>query len=173
MSVILIEGCDNSGKTMLANKLACKMGYIVVHLSEPDGPDLDQIKPWTLDILKRIENGENIIMDRITLVSERIYGPLLRGDSVFTHLEWVNLWERFIDLRPKIIYCRPPKEVILGSITKRKQKKGVISNCKKLIDEYDFFFYNLFYHDFKKQVFIYDYTKQNEEEKLMGWMKYS
>lgn len=165
MAVILVEGCDNTGKTTLVNKLAHKTGYTVVHSK---GPDKDQIKPWLNHILEKAENGENLIMDRVSLVSEQVYGPILRGDSVFGPSEWLGLWGRFMELQPKIVYCRPPREVILGTITEREQMGGVAENCRKLIDAYDNFFNYLL--EVRLATFlVYDYTRHDEEE-LIDWV---
>lgn len=166
MAVILIEGMDNSGKTTLVSKLASITGYTVVHSS---GPDKDQVKSWLNWIFLRAEGGEDIIMDRCSLISEQVYGPELRGGSVFQDTEWLGLWGRLMELNPKIVYCRPSRETICGTINNREQMEGVADHCLRLVEGYDSFFSYLTESDLAK-FWVYDYTKPNEEKALMDWL---
>jgi thymidylate kinase len=68
--VIVLEGCDGTGKTTLAEALAARHGYVVIHSGRtPDGTDLAERYRRILAIPGRLA------LDR-SFISELVYGPL-------------------------------------------------------------------------------------------------
>jgi len=80
---VVIDGCDGTGKTTLAGRLAAR-GFTVVHFGPtPSGVDLaDRYR----NVLA--QNGR-LALDRC-FVSELVYGPLFRGRS---RISWATVLE--------------------------------------------------------------------------------
>jgi thymidylate kinase len=76
--VIVLEGCDGTGKTTLAATLAERHGYVVVHSGRiPDADGLAEQYRVVLDMPGKIA------LDR-SFISELVYGPLRDGRSRLT-----------------------------------------------------------------------------------------
>jgi len=73
--ILVIEGVDGSGKTMLAEQLAEQTGYKLIHRSKPETEEekRNMLKMY-IDILTA---GENVIFDRCWY-SEMVYGRVMR-----------------------------------------------------------------------------------------------
>ncbi|MEU1820272.1 hypothetical protein ABZ543_34610 [Streptomyces roseifaciens] len=82
---LVLDGCDGVGKTTMANDLAARHGFTVVHsLRTPDHQDLT-------DRYRTLLTQPGLLaLDRCFL-SELVYGPLLRGTSRLS-------WAQVIDL---------------------------------------------------------------------------
>jgi len=86
--VIVLEGCDGTGKTTLAAALALQHGYQVIHSGRtPDGTDLADRYQALLTIPGKI------ILDR-SFISELVYGPLDHGRSRLTIPDAADLARR-------------------------------------------------------------------------------
>lgn len=76
--VVVLEGCDGTGKTTLATTLATQHGYAVVHSGRT---------PDDVDLLARYRSilaiPGKIALDR-SFISELVYGPLQHGRSRLT-----------------------------------------------------------------------------------------
>jgi thymidylate kinase len=76
--IVVLEGCDGTGKTTLATTLAARHGYVVIHSGRtPDDVDLIARYRSVLAIPGKIA------LDR-SFISELVYGPLLHGRSRLT-----------------------------------------------------------------------------------------
>ena len=106
--MFIVEGPDGSGKTTLANKIAKGFNAKIFHAGGP--PESRE------DILERIEfqfKQFGSILDRASLITEHVYGPVLRGRSVLEPDEYKRLIQRYVDRGWVLIYCRPSIEVLL------------------------------------------------------------
>jgi thymidylate kinase len=73
--VIVLEGCDGTGKTTVAAELAERHGYAVIHSGRiPDEEGLAEQYRAALD------RPGKIVLDR-SFISELVYGPLREGRS--------------------------------------------------------------------------------------------
>jgi thymidylate kinase len=74
----VLEGCDGTGKTTLADALAARHGHTVVHSGRtPDGEDLAR------RYREILATPGKIVLDRC-FISELVYGPLYHGLSRIT-----------------------------------------------------------------------------------------
>lgn len=97
---IVLEGPDGAGKSTLAAFLAERLRYRI-HASEgPIRDTQDLIARYTTFLLKR-----RTIFDRLALISEPIYGPMMKRRSP-TERD-LNVIREFYEQRPLIVYCRP------------------------------------------------------------------
>jgi len=138
---VIVEGPDNSGKSTLTEELANALGTTVIHSG---GPVLDQHEA---DIREKVlyERPSNTLYDRIPLISEMIYGPIIRGVHFYT----ADSFKRFcLEKRPVVIYCRPPDKYLLDWSTHREGKfdtkhhtKSIKSNEGEIVEAYDQLFF--------------------------------
>lgn len=76
--VIVVEGCDGTGKSTLATLLSSQYGYSVVRTGRlGDGTDLAERYRTALD------QPGNLVLDR-SFITELVYGPLRNGVSRLT-----------------------------------------------------------------------------------------
>lgn len=152
--MIIIEGCDNTGKTTLGHRLVDDIHGVYVTNKQPRKREL--MIPYMKEMFL-LSAKMPLILDRWPAISEPIYGPILRGESaleedavvVANHiLTWTN---------PLVIYCRPPLDKVLGSIDERDQLPGVVENAEKIYHQYDEAMWR-FSQDYRP-VLIYDYTR--------------
>lgn len=134
MSIILVEGCDGSGKTTLierARENQVSRYFIRVQASryQPDLKTAFKLLNW----LKHGPSEINIILDRLHFISDRVYGPVLRNEDIFKDLP-LNFGLQTV---AAIVYCRPTRENIHKNARKNGQMEGVIKNLDTLIDRYD------------------------------------
>lgn len=83
--ILVVEGCDGTGKSTLADSLAHEHGFSVIH--SPRTPDHVDLAARYREILGR---PGPIVLDR-AFVSEFVYGPLYRGRVRMS-------WEEAFDL---------------------------------------------------------------------------
>lgn len=136
--MIVVEGMDNTGKTTLVSQLREKYLFPVLVSSRYYETE-NRTEKWVRWIYKMMElsRDEHIIFDRFPLISEHVYGPILRGKNVLAeHPAWPDLLGKFGGLEPLIIYCRPPMEHVLNW-RERPQMGGVKEQSEKLLKAYD------------------------------------
>lgn len=144
MSLIVVEGVDASGKsTLLENaRLDIKKRYFVIarHSQRPyvlsDALHFMRATKYASDLC-----ALDLICDRHPLISEPIYGPLLRGGHLFeSHGEYCEPEARagyFADNVERIIYCRPPDHIIEENLGRLPQLAGIKEKIWELLDAYD------------------------------------
>ncbi len=152
--MIIVEGFDGSGKTTAALKLSEWMAFKYLHAgSKPDDvtASLDRC---------HARMGMPVVQDRITHISEAVYGLLTRRENAKLALE------RLSDLMAAklLVYCRPSITTILKNVYEHKMKAHDIPedvdafklNAELLIQEYDA---TIDYARRYVSVVVYDYTK--------------
>lgn len=128
MSLVILEGPDNAGKTTLATELAEVNGGEYIHFTEKT--------PYE-EFLEVVANPFNlnrkIFLDRCWL-SEWVYGPVLRGKNRFTLKQRHNLLMFTYPHRPLMIYCHKPKlEDFNDRLVKLEQMKEICAGYDKLM----------------------------------------
>lgn len=117
--MIIVEGPDGAGKTTLIGQLQERYGLEVAPRVVTKGAEaMTDLKVW---VEQNLAGGfQYRIFDRHRLISEYIYGPLLRKKQQpgFTDLtwSWMQLDKLYRDVQPFIIYCLPPLEVVAENI---------------------------------------------------------
>lgn len=161
---------DNTGKTTLIQNLirdSKGRGYLkaVVSLG-PQRNEYEQ-RDWARHQLFKA-NGPTIY-DRFLPICDIVYGEVLRGGSLWD-INSDYLKELKSLRNPLIIYCRPPKSIILGFEDGREQMDGVEENGEALVDKYDQVMsdlklkgFNVVKYDYTQN---YDYIKYLVEKKL-------
>lgn len=135
MPLIALEGVDGSGKTTLLETLR-QSGIPFWSLSRTSKPkslgEFDELLEW----INQYPVGRLLVIDRHPLISESVYGPILRGKSLINLIppKIINDSYRRIS---GVVYCRPPDSVIQGNVQVKPQMEGVREKLWGLIDRYD------------------------------------
>lgn len=154
--MIIVEGMDNTGKSTLAKLLSDTFQLPVVDRQgrpETDDEMMQQIMSFLL-------LDPPAILDRHPLISERVYGLILkdRRDIFQPPLTFSFYLERLLRDDPLIIYCRPLVSSILNF--DKDQMRGVKERAEALVEFYDAFMDQL--KDMCFNIYTYDYHGSNE-----------
>ena len=103
--MIIVEGMDNSGKTQLSEYIAEK--FNIPLLKRPK--DKSELVEEAFMLLSL---NPNAVLDRCAIISEMMYGPILRGGTVFDlggpH-RWIFYMDKLVRCKPLVFYCRPER----------------------------------------------------------------
>lgn len=158
--MIIVEGYDGSGKTTAAEKLAERFSLTLFHAGGPPNTTLD-----VMSCMARAQArmAQKVVQDRVTHVSESVYGMLCRPRHCALALS------RIPDLRfaRVLLYCRPPDEQILENLVDHRMKGHddpdhvafVKAKARDLIRVYDTVIEMARQH---VCVLVYDYTKVDD-----------
>ena len=132
--MIVVEGMDNSGKSTLAKHLAEKFRLKYLHSPSEYRNDPNLMVDWAL---KQLSDQKLAVYDRFSPISDRVYGPVLRGGTPYNDTAAGKSVVKLLRKVPHlIIYCRPERERILN-FGSRGQMDGVIPQAVKLLEAYD------------------------------------
>ncbi len=132
--MVIIEGCDNCGKTKLVQHLATELHCEVVRSPGPSSKEA--LASWILAMFQ-LQHIQAVIFDRFPVISEEIYGKVLRGYSELDFYGERTFRTILKRMNPLIIYCRPPMYKILDFGT-RPQMEGVKDHILELVGKYDY-----------------------------------
>ena len=142
---LIFEGPDNAGKTSLALRLREYAGAngLTVEYFHPGGPPKDFAAEVDCMVQQRNLLGSstyrNLIMDRITAISQQVYNPNPDLDPT----RGIYL-KNVLDVQPILIYCRPSTDRLLrtqdltwrdGETEEHKQK--IIEGQHTFVQRYD------------------------------------
>lgn len=116
--MLVVEGPDGAGKTTLVRRLSEYLNWDIA----PKVVDHNTISH--VDMVQWVEFNvatglKPIIFDRHRLLSEPIYGPLIRRKTEpgFDNLTWLRVMNhRFRSLEPMVIFCLPPFETVAKNV---------------------------------------------------------
>lgn len=164
--MIVVEGMDNTGKTTLINYL--KLRIKELKILDSGGPVLEgQELERLTQLMIWLPYSKYVLIDRISLISEEVYGPILRsGNALAKIYDYDCLMDWFKSFNPFIIYCRPPENNIFSTFTSRDQMKGVFERREQLLSRYDLVMAELMRSGFN--IYKYDYTEREAKEQAYG-----
>lgn len=132
--LIILEGADGSGKTSLANRIRKDIDEYVLFLRSNGPPyhvgQLADVMGWLDSIPRKIP----VVQDRNPVISESVYGPILRnkclhGLTLVQMARWLS--------KARIIYCRPSYSALAAGMREEVQMDGVAINHKEIVKAYD------------------------------------
>ncbi len=132
--MVIVEGCDNCGKTKLIQHLATELHCEVI--KSPGPQPKEALASWMM-VMFQLQHIQAVIFDRFPVISEEIYGKVLRGYSeldFYGERTFITILKR---MSPLIIHCRPPMYKILDLGT-RPQMEGVSEHILELVAKYDY-----------------------------------
>lgn len=167
--MIIIEGSDASGKSTLVHKIAQEIEGLNILSSE--GPPEDRasaLQSWHSRFTQH--QGTKTILDRAAPISERIYGPILRGVNLFREVWPIS---DLVANSVPIIYCRPPSYVLLDprmhvarAVENPEHIKQVGINQAEIMAAYDQVMAGVPHIE-------YDWTQSSERywQVMVAWLK--
>lgn len=169
--MIVVEGPDGAGKTTLIKQLVEELGLPVAPRVVSKGAEaMTDLRTWVDQNLD--EGFQPRIFDRHRLISETIYGPILRHhqEPGFDQLKWIGpRMRRFYDLEPIIIYCLPPLEEVMKNISDDPDNVVVVDHIEAIYSAY--VARAALDHTFAPGIVkVWDYTSSLKIEGLPSWM---
>lgn len=155
MSTVIIEGPDGAGKTKLLHQLLNRHREYQIApraCSSLGGPSLGDGMIAYLDLYGCLDGH---IYDRHPSISGAVYDAVLSRttpDNVGVRLREVFHW---ILKNARVIYCRPPIDVVVKAVHSKPQLAGVPRNIYQIVDTYDSLMVNLIPHE------RYDWTQND------------
>jgi thymidylate kinase len=140
MAVIIIEGCDCSGKTTFANMLAEKTGYEIVKGSSFEIAELGQ--DGMFEHMMNLLDRDNIIIDRF-FYSNLVYGKLFNY-PMMTPEQYDRLVDK-LDSKALVLYLHSPEGVVKYRMENRGDDMVKVEHIKSILNEY----IDVFYGDFR------------------------
>lgn len=140
MSIVIVEGPDGSGKTtLLRNLREQSRNYFWIASSSGRPRTLFQLEQALHWLGQALYLGIPIVCDRFPLLSEEVYGPILRGASLLDRLSTGSKEEyaHLLAQVKRVIYCRPPTRVIVQNLKSNPQLEGVRDKISRIIMQYD------------------------------------
>ena len=149
--MIILEGCDASGKTTLLNHLAERFKLAIVRSRGKPQTDIDIVRynAWASSC------PQPLILDRHPAISDLVYGPIIRG-----HSPAKPQYAQFVANTNFLVFCQPPLEVVKANIHNEVQMEGVAEKLDRLYLGYVALMETL------SPRFIYDYTNRNHLSQL-------
>ncbi len=107
--MIIVEGPDGAGKTTLCQKLHAATDLPVIHSGGPPG-SAGEVQ----ERIRELSLFPRAIRDRCVLISEPIYGGVLRGQSFLREDRAIRLLHSLPF--SVVLYCRPPEAVLFDHL---------------------------------------------------------
>lgn len=132
--MIILTGCDNTGKSSLALQLASDFNLPIIKSYKPTSQeDITRFHHWAK------ASPVTPILDRHMAIDDLVYGNVLRGHSSST-TQIAKLCRKGAFL----VYCYPGYETVKASFNEREQLKGthenltgILHSFKSLMDDLD------------------------------------
>ena len=153
--MIIVEGCDNSGKSTLIQEMAETLKLAIARsYGRPRSlNDILNYQYWLAQC------PQPLIIDRHPAISDLVYGPIIRHHTpaiLQDAQELASLNTTYL------VYCRPPYATMTSSLTTRPQMDGVLTQFSALSKAYDELMDTLQPH------FTYDFTQPHHFEELVN-----
>lgn len=131
-SILIIEGCDASGKSTLAQQIMEKYpNHMYIHNAVTD--DIYALHRNTIDAAVVASKHHTVIIDRLHL-SEQIYGTIYRDGPSYDTCKFDNMLNSIPNV--KKILCIVDKETCLAKHAGRKDKE-MFDDVSKVWDMYN------------------------------------
>ena len=143
--MVIVEGPDGSGKSTLIRHINEHLGDNALPIaprvvSKDTESMIPSLKAWVEDNVSR--GFQATIFDRHRLISEPIYGTVLRShfEPGFDDFQWLYLqnYQLFNRCKPVVIYCLPPYKLVKRNVEldQGNQPKDVREGIRKIYSLY-------------------------------------
>ena len=144
MRHVIVEGCDGSGKSTMVELLLNKRGgERAPKASTSLGGPIDNLAMWVMqqeeEIQLRSADQPRLVYDRHPMISELIYGPIVRGRLAsweFDDSGWVATRNLFIKQHFLVIWCLAPVQRMIANTSDERDAPGVTANIIPLANAY-------------------------------------
>lgn len=152
MKQIIVEGPDGAGKSTLIQTLSRDLDLPVNQnrsCTSTGGP-VKNLNQWIVDDLRSWDTKTTSLYDRHPMVSDHIYGPVLRKE-VQIHLPF-GYYRRFVE-DAIVVLCLPPLGNVTTNLESEDQLAGVWENIATIYSLYE-----AYARQNQDRVLWYDYT---------------
>lgn len=171
---VIVEGPDGSGKTSLIEKLRQNIPHLTHHLkaSTSQGGPIPDLAQWTVTDVQTMASQAPSIYDRHPLISEPIYGSLLRTeqDSKFFNADWISLNLQRASQNSLLLLCMPRFYSIEKNVraSQDNQMGGVVENIETIVH-----LYNMFYElrVWPGVLATYDYEQEQADLRIISLVR--
>lgn len=169
--MLIVEGPDGAGKTTLVNKLETYLGWpLSPRVVSKETEAMVDLKDW---VERNVKKGfQEIIFDRHRLLSEPVYGPVLKNTTDRRELYDVSWYAkqmgRFIQAQPIIIYCLPSIETVMLNLVGDDDNKAVVESIDRIYRGYVSQYAMLSASDYTA-TWLYDYTTDSAHA-VLDWV---
>ena len=136
--MIIVEGPDGAGKTTLLKRLEAHFDLPVApRVVSKEAEAMVNLQHWVEHNLSL--GWQAVLFDRHRLISEPIYGSILRNvfEPGFDDFEWLSaMYMKFYELKPIIIYCLPPYHTVRDNVRQDPDNKVVWQTIRKIYSCY-------------------------------------
>lgn len=158
---IILEGIDKTGKTSLANYLSKKFKLPIIKFSKPKGDPFTEYYEFLLN------HKTPAILDRFYL-GEEVYGPVKRGKSALTRVQFRKIESLVAKLKTFNIYTYTSFAEIKHNFIKEKEEYATLNDIMKLKNQYDVAtYYSKF--DWYNFNYLYDENYEKIDKKIEEW----
>lgn len=169
--MVIVEGPDGAGKTTLIEAMKARYGLEVApRVVTKDAEAMVSLPDWVDENLAK--GLQWLIFDRHRLISEPIYGPILRStpEEGFDSVIQMHLWfEKFYDLAPLIIYCLPPMQTVVNNVMGDDDNWVVQDRIRSIYSAYASRAAMDWYH-MPGSVIVWDYTTDGREDDPLAYL---
>ena len=161
--MVILDGPDGAGKPTLGRQLEAE-GY--TYLPSPRiaaKGNVDRMKYETDRYLRLYGKSPAHVVDRM-LFSEQCYGPVLRGKSAFSRIEYLGYLFKVMQCGIHIVFCLPENHFY-----KINESPLLIAQMPKIKAKYEEI-YDLVFHSYPR-TFKYDWQKPGAYERLKSFIR--
>ena len=130
--IIILEGCDLNGKSVLAKKLTKYFKAKYLHFSKPAKPPYQEYS----ECLDSLKPDKFYVIDRFCY-GEMVYGKLLRGKSGLSENQLTYLELRLKSHGTEVIHCQTSLEENKINFSRREETSTTVDDLKKIRGEYE------------------------------------
>jgi GTPase SAR1 family protein len=180
--MIVIEGPDGAGKTTLKERLFNDIPALdqVERHCDTHGP-VTNLRDWVeFQLITPNQIRPTHVYDRHALISEPIYGPIIRGNMVqgFDDEGWYSrMWNYFLTITPSpvFIFCLPPLSDVRINVKAAEQMKGVTKHINPIYWAYHMLYIRMAEASFYRNAYTaikWDYTVFDNEMEYQSIRRY-
>jgi len=169
--MIVVEGPDGSGKTTLIKEIQTQFPVTVApRVVSKDAEAMVDLVQWVEENNQKLDQG--VVYDRHRLISEPIYGPVLRSqtEAGFEDIHWMTAQMRlFYAKKPVLIYCLPPRGIVKANAFSDDDNRVVQGEDGRTLERiYDLYVARAAVDIGTSRAYLYDYTQPGALRGIMG-----
>jgi len=162
MSLIIVEGPDGAGKTSLIKQLRQQLPHYTWLMSSNSKPasseQIGEVTRW----INRVPEDVTLITDRHPIISEYVYGTIIRGFCKHSLTFREMTVETTFIVPTLIVHCNLPIEDLRDNLTKTQQMAGVSNHIGQIYDTYQTLFTKM--EECGARIIPYNYKKTESIE---------